>query len=101
MACGCTPAPRPTTAAAVPHVTVSYPLRQPVTDYEEYTGRTAAVDMVQIRARVSGYLDKINFQDGSEVKQAEVLYEIDPRPYQATLEQARAQLMLAAGAAGL
>jgi len=73
---------------------VSHPLPQEVTDYEDYTGRTAATDIVQIRARVSGYLDKINFKDGSDVEQGAVLYEIDPRPYEATLKQVQAQVRL-------
>ncbi len=77
-----------------PPVTISEPIRRDVTDYAEYPGRTAAVDMVQVRARVSGYLQKINFQDGSEVKEGAVLYEIDPRPYQDALKQAVAQVAL-------
>ena len=77
-----------------PTVTVSYPIEREVRDYQENTGRTAAVDSVQVRARVSGYLDKINFQEGAEVKQDDVLYVIDPRPYQAILDQADAQVRL-------
>ena len=82
-------------AAAPPQpiaVTVSQPIHRDVTDYEEYTGRTAAVESVQIMAQVTGYLDKINFQDGEEVKQEAVLYKIDPRTYQAALNQATANL---------
>ncbi len=75
-----------------PTVTVSYPIQRQVTDYTEYTGRTAAVDSVDVRARVSGYLDKIHFKEGMEVKKGDVLYEIDPRPYQAALKQAQAQV---------
>jgi RND family efflux transporter MFP subunit len=77
-----------------PTITVSYPLHREVTDYEEYPGRTAAIDSVLVRARVSGYLQAINFADGAEVKQGDVLYEIDPRPYQAALDQAKAQVKL-------
>jgi RND family efflux transporter MFP subunit len=77
-----------------PTVTVSYPLVREITDYAEYTGRTAAVDSVQVRARVSGYLQKVNFKDGSEVQAGEVLYVIDPRPYQAAVRQAQAQVNL-------
>ncbi len=75
-----------------PTVTVSYPIRREVTNSEEYTGRSAAVESVQVMAEVTGYLDKINFQDGAEVKQDEVLYKIDPRTYQAALNQAQANL---------
>jgi multidrug efflux system membrane fusion protein len=65
----------------IPNVTVSYPVERRITDHAEYPGRTAAVESVQIRARVSGYLEKINFKDGAEVSEGEILYEIDPRPY--------------------
>jgi multidrug efflux pump subunit AcrA (membrane-fusion protein) len=75
-----------------PDVTVSLPIQRNVTDYEEYTGRTAAVESVQITAQVTGYLDKINFQDGDEIKQGVVLYKIDPRSYQAVLKQMTANL---------
>jgi multidrug efflux system membrane fusion protein len=77
-----------------PNVTVSLPIQREITDYAEYTGRTAAVDSVEVRARVSGYLQKINFKEGSEVKKGDVLYEIDPRPYEAALKQAQAQVAL-------
>ena len=75
-----------------PKVTVSYPLERDVTDYQDYTGRTAAVDSVQVQARVTGYLDKINFKEGAEVKEGAVLYEIDPRPYKAAYDAAQAQV---------
>jgi RND family efflux transporter MFP subunit len=75
-----------------PTVTVSYPLHREVTDYQDYTGRTAAVDSVQVQARVTGYLDKIYFKEGAEVKEGTCLYEIDPRPYQAASDAARAQV---------
>src|SRR5262249_31002578 len=90
---GCSSSPPPP-PPVVPTVTVSYPIQRKITDYAEYPGRTAAVDTVQVRARVSGYLDKINFKDGSEVEQGQVLFEIDPRPYQAALDQAQAQVRL-------
>lgn len=77
-----------------PTVTVSYPIQREVTDFADYPGRTAAVESVQVRARVTGYLDKIYFKEGAEVEQDEVLYEIDPRPYQAALDQAQAQVTL-------
>jgi membrane fusion protein, multidrug efflux system len=89
---GCAGKPAEAPGAGPPTVTVSYPLQRDVTDYEVYTGRTAAVDSVQIRARVTGYLQKINFQDGEDVEDGKVLVEIDPRPYQATFDQALGQL---------
>ena len=89
---GCSHADAKKPEKVVPTVKVSYPIERQITDYAEYTGRTAAIEQVQIRARVSGYLDKINFKEGAEVKKDAVLYEIDPRPYEATLEQAKAQV---------
>jgi RND family efflux transporter MFP subunit len=73
-------------------VTVSEPLRRKVTDHQDYTGRTAAVDSVQIQARVTGYLVKIYFTEGEEVTKDTVLYEIDPRPYKAVYDSNKAQV---------
>src|SRR5439155_7965121 len=64
------------------------------TDYAEYTGRIDAKEFVNVRARVSGYLVKVNFKEGDEIKKDQVLFEIDPRPYQAALDQAEAQVKL-------
>jgi multidrug efflux system membrane fusion protein len=69
-------------------VTVSYPLQRRVTDFEVYTGRTAAVDSVQVVARVTGYLKEIYFKEGVEVKKDDPLYEIDRRPYKAAYDSA-------------
>ncbi len=80
------------TAGAPPVVEVATPLSRDVIDYEYATGRTDAVEFVEIRARVSGYLQKIDFKDGAEVKVDQLLFVIDPRPYQATLDQAKAQV---------
>jgi RND family efflux transporter MFP subunit len=79
-------------AAAPPAVTVSAPLQKEITEWDEFTGQFAAVDYVEVRARVSGYLTEIHFQDGQTVKQGDLLFVIDPRPYEATLAAARAQL---------
>jgi multidrug efflux system membrane fusion protein len=73
-----------------PAVTVSYPEEQDVQDYNSFTGRMSAVEAVKVRARVWGYLHKIHFTEGALVKKDEVLFEIDPRPYEATLNQAKA-----------
>ena len=59
---------------------VSKPVTQQITDYFEFPGQTAAVGEVEIRARVTGYLVKVNFEDGQNVKKGDLLYEIDPRP---------------------
>jgi len=92
-ATGCvTPPPPPPATEAV--VTVSQPVKRDVTDYIDYTGRTDAVNSVDIRPRVTGYLVKMPFTEGSEVKKDDLLFEIDPRPYQAQLDQAEGQVEL-------
>jgi RND family efflux transporter MFP subunit len=75
-----------------PEVSVSHPIERKVADYVEFTGRTDAVNYVEVRARVKGYLVKVNFTDGQLVKTGAVLYEIDPRPYQASLAEAKGTL---------
>src|SRR6478735_10575177 len=79
-------------APAPPAVTVAKPTKQQVTDYDEYVGRFIAVDSVEIRARVSGYLDKVHFKDGQIVKQGDPLFNIDRRPFETSLAQVRATL---------
>jgi RND family efflux transporter MFP subunit len=87
---GCGQAPAEGMAMPPPAVTVSYPIERDVVDYNDFTGRTAAVDSVKVRARVWGYLHKINFTEGAEVNKDDVLFEIDPRPYEATFNQTTA-----------
>jgi RND family efflux transporter MFP subunit len=89
---GCTQAPREAPAPAPTPVTVSYPVEREVTDYADFTARTAAVDSVEVRAHVWGYLEKVNFKEGALVKKGDVLFKIDPRPYQAALNQAKAKV---------
>ena len=74
-----------------PSVTVVKALQKEVTEWDEYTGRLAAVDEVEIRAQVSGYLESIHFKDGQMVKKGDLLFVVDPRPYQAVLDRAEAQ----------
>ena len=71
-----------------PEVAVGPPIEQAAVEYFSTTGRTAAVEEVDVRARVGGYLVKVNFQDGRDVKAGDVLFEIDPRPYQADVMRA-------------
>jgi RND family efflux transporter MFP subunit len=78
--------------AAPPAVTVSHPLEREVVEWDEYTGQFAAVEDVEIRARVSGYLTEIHFQDGQFVKKGDLLFVIDPRPFEADLQQVQANL---------
>ena len=75
-----------------PKVTVAEPLKQRVTDWDEYTGRFEAVQQVEIRARVSGNLDAIHFRDGQDVKVGDLLFTIDPRPYEIAVASARADV---------
>lgn len=77
-------------SAAVP-VNVVLPLQRTVTPYDEFIGRVEAVDSVDLRARVPGYLTKILVDDGATVKKDQPLFEIDVRPYQAQLDRAKAQ----------
>jgi multidrug efflux system membrane fusion protein len=81
---------------SAPHpVTVSRPARREAAPYQDYTGHTEAASSVNLRARVTGYLTKVAFKGGSEVKQGDLLFEIDPRPYQAELAKAEANLAVA------
>lgn len=66
-------------------------LQRPITDWDDYVGRFEAVDTVDVRPRVSGYLQAIAFRDGDDVRKGQLLFVIDPRPYEAALAQARAQ----------
>ena len=73
-------------------MTVAKPIKRAIVDQDEYVGRFVAVEAVEIRARVSGYLDKIHFTDGQIVKQGDLLFTIDRRPFENTLDQVRANL---------
>jgi RND family efflux transporter MFP subunit len=75
-----------------PEVTVSNPVLREITDYYEFPGQTWAVGEVEVRARVTGYIVKVNFEDGQEIKKGDLLFEIDPRPYQAALDRARGEV---------
>ncbi|MGR7995985.1 efflux RND transporter periplasmic adaptor subunit [Xanthobacter sp. ZOL 2024] len=75
-----------------PQVTVAHPATRTVTDQDEYVGRFVAIDEVNVRARVSGYLDAIHFTDGQLVKQGDLLFTIDQRPFKIALAQAQANL---------
>ncbi len=89
---GCAGAPSGAPERAPTPVTVSYPVEREVTDHADFTARTAAVDSVEVRAHVWGYLDKVNFKEGALVKKEDVLFELDPRPYEALLNQAKAKV---------
>ena len=94
---GTPPAPRHPPKPRRPHpppppVTVSHPLRRDPVESDEFTGQFGAVDYVEIRAHVPGYLQSIHFQDGQIVQKGALLFVIDPRPYEAALASAKAQL---------
>src|SRR5829696_831528 len=76
--------------SAPPPVTVAKPIVKEVVERDDYVGRFEAVDAVEIRARVSGYLQTVSFRDGAIVKLGDPLFTIDKRPYQAALDQAEA-----------
>jgi RND family efflux transporter MFP subunit len=86
------PSPPDAPATAPPELTVSQPVSRRVVEWDEYTGRFDAVETVDVRARVSGYLTEVKFTDGEDVKAGDLLFTIDPRPYERALEQAQAQL---------
>ena len=90
-ACGEKPPQQPA-AAAAPPVTIAQPVKRTVTDWDEFTGRFDAVEEVQIRARVGGYVTSVEFRDGDIVKTGDLLYVIDSRPFEAVAEQANGQL---------
>ncbi|CAA0093982.1 Efflux pump periplasmic linker BepF [Starkeya nomas] len=75
-----------------PSVTVAKPTTRMITDHDEYVGRFAAVDLVNVYARVSGYLEKVAFTDGQLVKQGDLLFTVDKRPFQVAVDQAKANL---------
>jgi RND family efflux transporter MFP subunit len=90
--CGESAQQRPAGGPPAPQVTVAKPVKRVVVDQDEYVGRFVAIDSVEVRARVSGYLDRIHFTDGQMVKQGDLLFTIDKRPFQAALDQAKANL---------
>ena len=89
------PAPPP------PAVTVAHPLQKEITDWNEYTGRLAAVESVEVRPRVSGHVDSVHFVEGQEVKEGDLLFIIDKRPFEAEVGRARARLSQAKAAQSL
>lgn len=84
-----------------PEVTVGKAISRDLVEWDEYVGRLAAIDDVELRARVSGYLEKTHFKDGQMVKAGDLLFTIDPRPYQALVDRAKASVSEAEAALSL
>jgi len=89
---GCDNKPGAGAAPPPPPVTVSKPIQKSITEWDEYTGRFVPVATVEVRARVSGFIESIHFKDGQIVKKDDLLFVIDQRPYQIAVEQAKADL---------
>ena len=90
---GCQKASMTPPAPPMLSVSVAHPLqKQGIIDYDEFTARLSAINSVDIHAQVSGYLQKVNFKDGQEVKKGDSLFVIDPRPFQAVLDRVEAEL---------
>jgi RND family efflux transporter MFP subunit len=94
-AAGCGRAPLEAAPTPPPEISVSQPIEREITDYADFTGRTAAVNSVEVRARVWGYLDKVNFAEGAMVEKGDVLFEIDPHTYELALAQSEGNLAAA------
>jgi RND family efflux transporter MFP subunit len=93
LASGCAPQAAP--APQAPQVSIAEVLQRDVTDWDEFTGRTEAIESVEVRPRVSGYIERVAFAEGSTVKTGDLLFVIDPRPYRAELDRAEAELVRA------
>ena len=91
-ACGKSETPNSTVAQPKPSIVASQPVEKEIFEWDEYTGRFQAMESVDIRARVAGYLQEISFKDGSKVKKGDLLFVVDPRPYMAQLQQSKAEL---------
>jgi RND family efflux transporter MFP subunit len=92
LVAGCGEGQKQAGAPPPPAVTVATPIKRTLSDFDEYVGRFVAVDSVEVRARVSGYLDSVHFKDGQVVKKGDLLFTIDKRSFQNAADQARAAL---------
>jgi membrane fusion protein, multidrug efflux system len=92
---GCEQAPQAQAQMPAPKVSVAEVIEQPVNEWDEFTGRLEAPQSVEIRPRVSGYIDRVAFDEGGLVKKGDLLFQIDPRPFQAEVKRLEAQLQQA------
>jgi RND family efflux transporter MFP subunit len=98
---GCRTEATPAAQAPAPQVSVASALARDVTEWDEFTGRLEAVESVEVRPRVTGYIESVNFTEGSTVHKGDLLFVIDPRPYRAELSKAEAELARAVASAEL
>jgi multidrug efflux system membrane fusion protein len=93
LACGgCDTHEEEAAPMALPQVTVMPPVRREITDWDEFTGRFVSTERIELRARVSGYLDSVGFADGQVVRRGDLLFRIDPRPFEAAVTEVDARL---------
>lgn len=97
VACG--RAPEVAQAPIAPKVSVAKVIEQPINEWDEFTGRLEAPETVEVRPRVSGQIDRVAFTEGAQVKQGDLLFQIDPRPFQAEVRRLEAQLQQARASA--
>ena len=92
---GCQPKAPELAPTKPPEVVIRKPFQQDIQEYEDFTGRTEAFRMAEVRARVTGYLEKVHFKDGANIEEGAVIAEVDPRIYKATVEKATAIMLQA------
>lgn len=95
LAAGCVPTSAQPAPPPPPQVTVASVVERDVTEWDEFTGRLQAVDSVEVRPRVSGLVSAVRFEEGAIVRRGDLLFEIDPRPFQAEVDRLRAELVRA------
>jgi multidrug efflux system membrane fusion protein len=83
--------PQSAAHAPLPEVTVAQVIHRPLREWQEFSGRLQAVNTVEVRPRVSGYIDRVSFVDGARVKKGQLLFQIDPRPFQAEVDRLTAE----------
>src|ERR1700741_3364553 len=88
----CDQAPAKVSPPAPPAVTAAKPIVRELVEFDDFTGRFDAVAAVEVRARVGGYLEAVHFKDGQIVKEGDLLFTIDPKPYEVALRRAQAEL---------
>src|SRR4051812_28671408 len=85
--CGCGKRSTQVLPAITPTVSVAHPVARKVNEWDEFSGRLASPETVEVRARVPGYIEKVHLKEGADVKQGELLFTIDQRPYQAVVDR--------------